>query len=479
MKKLKIELHWQIFIAMTFAVIFGISFPTKYKFTYETFEEFSKEARMMQIPESQINCLEILRDKDPVTETEFFETISYSPIELNAANKELISKHAKYNVPLGYVRFLGDIFMRALKMLIVPLVLSSIISGIANIGSGGKLGKMGLKTILYYLFSTSLAIFGGIIFVNIFKPGIGVDIGLIADVQGLDTVQKPFSDILIQMIPDNIFTAFLNQDMLAIIFFSILFGFFITQTNTKSKQTLTGFFNAFFDVMMKITMFVVSFAPLGVFGLICVIVADRAGDTDKLMNLVNSLGMYSLVVIIGLAVHAFIVLPLLVKIFGNSNPFKVMKATQPALMTAFSTSSSAAALSLTLNCVQERCGVSTKVSGFTLPLGSTVNMDGTALYECVAVYFIAQAYGVDMTIGNQIIVAITALLASIGAAGIPMAGFLMISVILSAVGLEPEAIGLILAVDRILDMFRTSVNVWSDCCGAVIIAKSEGEELKV
>jgi Na+/H+-dicarboxylate symporter len=266
-----------------------------------------------------------------------------------------------------------------------------------------------------------------------------------------------------------------NGELLSVIFFALIFGFFITQVNAKPKEMLTGFFNAIFDVMMKVTMFIIRFTPFGIFGL----VAEKIAQQDDLGALVQSMGSYMLVVLAGLAIHAMISLPLITRFFGRVNPLKHFNAMKTALLTAFSTSSSNATLPLTIQSVEENDGVSNKISSFTLPLGATINMDGTALYECVAVMFIAQAYGFELSFGQQVIVVITSLLASIGAAGVPMAGLVMITIILSAVGLPLEGVGLILAVDRILDMFRTSVNVWSDSCGAVVIARSEGELLKV
>jgi Na+/H+-dicarboxylate symporter len=222
-------------------------------------------------------------------------------------------------------------------------------------------------------------------------------------------------------------------------------------------------------------MFIIKFTPFGIFGL----VAEKVAEQDNLIALVQSMGLYMGVVLMALAVHAFITLPLIAKYVGKINPLKNFHAVKTPLITAFSTSSSSATLPLTLEAVETKAGVSNKISSFTLPLGATINMDGTALYECVATMFIAQAYGIDMSIGQQIIIVITAILASIGAAGVPMAGLVMITIILTAVGLPLEGVGLILAVDRILDMFRTAVNVWSDTTGAAVIAKSEGEILKI
>jgi Na+/H+-dicarboxylate symporter len=227
---------------------------------------------------------------------------------------------------------------------------------------------------------------------------------------------------------------------------------------------------------MKITQFIIKLTPFGVFAIIAVTVAKQM-ESGNIMELIQSMGKYMLSVVLALAIHAFVILPLLLKFVGKYNPLKHISNMRVPLITAFSTSSSSATLPLTMDAVENKSGVSNSTTSFVLPLGATVNMDGTALYECVAAMFIAQAYGMDMTITKQIIVVATALLASIGAAGIPMAGLVMISVVLTAIGLPLEGVGLILAVDRILDMFRTAVNVWSDSCGAVIVAKTEGEPL--
>ncbi len=376
---------------------------------------------------------------------------------------------------IGYVSWMGTVFLRALKMIIIPLILSSIISGITNLGNAENIGRLGLKTIIYYISTSVFAILTGLVLVNIFKPGVGANLNL-REIVDLDVESNSFTDTLIKIIPDNIFAVLSsNGQMLSVIFFAMLFGFFITRVSEKPKRMLTDFFNAVFEVMMKLTMFIIRFTPLGIFGL----VAEKVAEQTDLVALMQSMGLYMTVVILALAIHAFVTLPLLVRFIGKVNPRKHFLAMRTALLTAFSTSSSSATLPLTIQSVEDNAGVSNKISSFTLPLGATINMDGTALYECVAVIFIAQAYGYDLGFGQQVIVVVTALLASIGAAGIPMAGLVMITIILTAVGLPLEGVGLILAVDRILDMFRTTVNVWSDSCGAAIIASSEGEELKV
>ncbi len=376
---------------------------------------------------------------------------------------------------IDYVSWMGDIFLRALRMVIVPLILSSIISGVANIGTAENLGRLGLKTMGYYVITSTIAILTGLFFVNLFQPGIGTNLGLVQEVEGLGIGRESFGQTLLNIIPLNIFSAFSNGKMLSIIFFSIMFGYFITRSGKSSRKTMTDFFNAVFEVMMKITMFIIRFTPFGVFG----IMALQVSKSPDIIGLAKNMGLYMLTVLLALAVHAIISLPLLTKFVGKVNPLKHFRAMTTPLLTAFSTSSSSATLPLTMQAVEENDGVSNKITSFTLPLGATINMDGTALYECVAAIFIAQAYGVELSLLQQVLVVVTALFASIGAAGIPMAGLVMISVILTAVGLPLEGVGLILAVDRILDMFRTATNVWSDSCGAVIIAKSEGEKLKV
>lgn len=378
-----------------------------------------------------------------------------------------------------YIRWLGDIFLRALKMIIVPLILTSIVSGVVNIGGTKSLGRLGLKTISYYILTSTFAILTGLILVDLIRPGIGADLGFKMEVPELTTVSGGLGDIILRMIPQNIFEAFASADMLAIIFFAILFGFFITQVQTEYKDFMVNFFNAGFEVMMKLTSFIIKFAPIGILGIVTGVVADQAADKSRLVNMFQHLGIYMLTVLGGLAIHFFITLPLILKLIGKVNPFNHFKAMSLPLVTAFSTSSSSATLPLTMQAVEKNAGVSNKITSFVLPLGATVNMDGTALYECVAAMFIAQAYGIELGFIQQMVVVVTALLASIGAAGIPMAGLVMMSVVLTAVGLPLEGVGLILAVDRILDMCRTAVNVFSDSCGAVTIAKSEGEVLKI
>ncbi|MCH7618562.1 MAG: dicarboxylate/amino acid:cation symporter [Candidatus Marinimicrobia bacterium] len=369
-----------------------------------------------------------------------------------------------------WISFLGDIFLRLLKMIIIPLIIASIISGVTSIGSAKKLGNLGAKTFIYYISTSLLAIITGLILVNIVKPGVGADLGLQEAPTGLTTIDSPV-DILYRLIPVNPVASMAEGDILPIIFFCIFFGFFVTRLPEPSRIRVTQFFETFFAIMMKMTGVIIKLAPIGVFGLMVKIVAKTG------FSAFVPLLSYMSVVAGGLLIHALITLPLVLAFIAKVNPLEFFRNMSDALTTAFSTSSSSATLPLTITSVQKKAGVSNKITSFVLPLGSTINMDGTALYECVAAIFIAQAYGIDLSFTQQLIVVMTALLASIGAAGIPMAGLVMMSIILNAVGLPLEGVGLIIAVDRVLDMMRTTVNVWSDSVGTITIAKSEGEKV--
>ncbi|TVR70487.1 MAG: dicarboxylate/amino acid:cation symporter [Marinilabiliales bacterium] len=366
---------------------------------------------------------------------------------------------------LPYTDVLADIFLRLLRMAILPLVITSVISSIIQVGSAGGLGRMGLRTMGYYLSTSLLAIFTGQILVNLFKPGEGAGIVLEESPETIAAAERGLGRLFLEIIPENPFAAAASGDVLPVIFFSILFGLFVTQLKADQRSLLGGFFEAAFEAMMKMTSFIIWSAPFGVFGIITGIVATSGFSAFR------SLGFYFLIVLGGLAIHMFFTLPLLLWTLGRVSPVKHYRGMIPALLTAFSTCSTIVTLPLTLKAVTENSGASRRAAGFVLPIGATVNMDGTALYECVAVIFIAQVYGFDLSLGGQVTVAVTAVLASIGAASIPMSGMVMMSIILGAVGLPLEGVAIILAVDRILDMFRTTANVFSDSCGAVIISR--------
>lgn len=372
------------------------------------------------------------------------------------------------------VAIVGTIFLRGLNMVIVPLIISSMICGVAGIGSSENFKRLSLKTFVYFILSTLIAVLIGQALVNVIKPGLGAPKILDQVPEELQSNAESLGRTLLGIIPTNPVSAMAEGQILPIIFFSLIFGYFVSQATEPYKTSLVDFFQGVFEVMMRLTHWVISFAPLGVFALIAKLVAQTG------TQIFIPMASYILTIVLALLIHAGIVLPLLLIWFGNISPIAHYRAVMPAILMAFSTSSSSATLPVTMECVEKNAGVSNKISSFVLPLGATVNMNGTALYECVAVVFIAQAYGIQLSMAQQAIVVLMALLAAIGAAGIPMAGLVMMTIVLKAVGLPLDGIGLILAVDRVLDMMRTTVNVLGDTCGAVIIAKTEGEtELKV
>ncbi len=373
------------------------------------------------------------------------------------------------------VSALGTIFIRLLRMVIVPLIFTSIVSGVSSIGEGKNIGRLGLKTFLYYITTSLCAILVGLTLTNLIQPGVGADIPVAGDFNPQD-LQSPGSpaEILIRMIPLNPIKAASGGDMLGIIFFSIFLGVVITRLEPKSQKFLKNLFNSGFELMMKVTEYVIKLVPLGVFGLI--VKATSATG----FGLFETVGKYMLTVATGLSIHMLVTLPLIFYLFTRINPVYHFRAMASALITAFSTSSSNATLPLTMTNVEKNAGVSNKISSFVLPMGATVNMDGTALYECAGVIFISQVLGLHLSLSQQFVVVLTALLASIGAAGIPSAGLVVIFIVTQAVGFRDVdvavIIGTMLAVDRPLDMFRTMINVLSDSVGTVVIAKSEGEK---
>jgi Na+/H+-dicarboxylate symporter len=380
--------------------------------------------------------------------------------------------------------FAGTLFLNALFMIIVPLIMASIITGIATIGSSSDFGRIGLKTLGYFMGSGVLAILVGLAYINLFTPGIsggqpvGAQLNLDLDTAAVQQVMtrvegRDMGDIVnifLRMVPTNVVAAAAAADMLALIFFSIVFGFFMTRIPPRQSEVLMLFWQGISETMMLITKWIMTFAPYGVFGLVARTVA-ATGFSAFLPML-----WFFLTVLAGLFTHLFVVLPLLLKFLGKVSPLQHQKHMLPVLLTAFSSASSSATLPLTMECVQKSAGVSERTASFVLPLGATVNMNGTALYECAAAIFLAQAYGLELDIGTQLLVVVMALLTSIGVAGIPAASLVAITVILTAIGLPAEAIGLLLVTDRVLDMVRTAINVYSDTVGAVIIARSENED---
>jgi len=366
---------------------------------------------------------------------------------------------------------LAEIFLRLLRMVIMPLVITSLTSAVIRVGARKNLEVLGAKTFAYYVTTSLLAILTGQILVNALQPGVGASIPLAADVSAVPATQQSILDLLLAVIPENPFQAIAEGNVMPVIFFSILFGYFVTRLDEPERGRVGDLFHGAFHAMMKLTHFIIWSAPLGVFGINARLVATTGFEAFA------SLGFYFGVVLAGLLIHALVTLPLLVFLATRRNPFRHYRGMPSALVTAFSTCSTMVTLPLTMEAVTGNSRVSDKIASFVLPIGATVNMDGTALYECVAVIFIAQVYGVALSFDQQLLIVVTALLASIGAASVPMSGLVMMSIILTAVGLPLEGVGIILAVDRVLDMFRTMVNVLSDSCGAVIVAKLDGEDV--
>ena len=383
------------------------------------------------------------------------------------------SDHFLYDL----IILLGDIFIRLLKMVIVPLIFTSIIIGISSIKDRAKIGRLGVKTFLYYISTSLIAILIGLALANTIEPGMGAT--PIEGESAYDTTKLSSStsilDILKRMIPLNPISAMANGDMLGIIFFAIFFGIMMSFVDSKQSKPIKSIIESIYAIVMKMTQAIIKCAPIGVLGLITKTVSNTG------LAVFKDLGLYALTIASGLTIHLFVVLPLILLVFVKTNPLNHFRAMASAMVTAFSTSSSSATLPVTMKCVKDNVKASNEVTSFVLPMGATINMDGTALYECAGVLFIAQALGIPLDAGQQFIVVITALLASIGAAGIPSAGLVMLFIVTDAVGLKSDAVALwvgsMLAIDRPLDMFRTMVNISSDSVGAAVIAKSEGEKL--
>lgn len=377
-------------------------------------------------------------------------------------------------MPLGNAGLrVGNLFLRMLQMVSVPLVVTSLITGVMGLG-GRAVGRMFVLTAGYYATTSLLAIVTGLAMVNLVRPGLGSgdtplgDSGRTAELSDPPPLHEVLFTQLENLIPANPLGALVEPNFLSIIAFTIAFSLFAMRVGGETARRVRVAAGTGFEVVMAMTHAVIRLAPIGVFCLMLYVTATQGADVFR------SLGWYLLTVAMGLTFHACVTLPLILWLVAGRDPKRYARALSPALLTAFSSASSNGTLPLTLTCVEERAGVSNRTSSFVLPLGATVNMDGTALYEAVAVLFIAQwHFGENLPLTQQIVVALTALLASIGAAGIPQAGLVMLVIILQAVNLPLELQGIILAVDRVLDMGRTAVNVWSDACGCAVVESLE------
>jgi Na+/H+-dicarboxylate symporter len=375
----------------------------------------------------------------------------------------------------------GTMFISLLKMIIVPLIMASVITGVAALGSGPDLGRLGGKTLSFYLVTTLIAVLIALFLVNLIEPGVkdgqpvGHSLSLTADAaqvtEGVKArANSSMLDTIKGIVPSNILEAAVNNTkLLAIVFFSLLFGFFLARIEQPYQGTVMSFWQGIFQIMMRMTGWVMMLAPIGVFALIAKVVAEAGFEGAR------SLVIFAGCVLAGLVIYGFVALPILLALVARVNPWRLYPAMAPALLTAFSTASSSATLPLSLQCLEKRAKVSERVAGFVMPLGASVNHAGSALYECAAAMFIAQAYGLHLTFATQFTVVVMALITSMGVAGIPSASLVGIAIILAAVGLPAEAIGVLLVFDRILDMCRTAINVLADAACTVIVARLEGE----
>lgn len=373
---------------------------------------------------------------------------------------------------------IGILFLNALTLVVVPLVASSIIVGVSRIGGEEGFKRLGTKIFTFYIGTSLLAILIGLFFVNLIGPGENVSpITSPANSDSVTQLKQQLNNngatlvqVLISVIPSNIINALSKGNMLGLIFFSLIFGYCISKIEEQTKNTLKNFFQGLFQAMIQFTHIIMKFLPYGVFCLVAKVFMTTG------IGSLGSVALFFLTVVLGLATFMFVGLPVLLRFVAKVKPIRLIKAMSPALITAFSTSSSSASLPVTIDCVEKRAGVSNRICSLVVPLGTSVNMSGSALYECVAAMFVAQAYGIDLSITTQFLVVAMALITSIGVAGIPSASLVAVLVILKVIGLPAEGIGLFIAVDRILDMCRTTVNVFSDSCCAVLVAKSEGEK---
>lgn len=397
-------------------------------------------------------------------------------------------------ITVYYIKPFGVIFVNGLKMIAMPLILASLIVGVANLGDVSKLSRMGGKTILIYIITTIIATTIGLGVVNLIKPGRIITeetrkelMELFQkDVEQKTKVAREFKEKgplepLVNIVPENLGeAASSNKNMLQIVFFAIIFGVALLQIPEKKRHPVLAFFDGLNEVVLKIIHYIMMYAPFGVFALIATLIVEIAGDNPgKAMEILGALALYGATVILGLAIMILGVYPTIMKLFSKVKYKVFFKAIREAQLLGFSTSSSSATLPITMECVEKNLGVSEEVSSFVLPLGATINMDGTSLYQSVAAVFIAHAMGIELSLGGQLTIVLTAVLASIGAAGVPGAGMVMLVIVLEAAGIPAAGLALIIAPDRPLDMLRTIVNITGDATVATTIASMEGETLKV
>jgi len=366
-----------------------------------------------------------------------------------------------------HVEIIGELWIRMLRMLVVPLIVASIIQGVGSLGDIRRLGRLGAVTVSYYLATSGMAIVLGMALVNLIQPGVGADITAAVAPSGVEAaVNTGWEDLVRGFFSPNLFASAAQGDLLPLVIFSLAFGAVLTTVGENGILVLR-FFEGVFGAIMKLVHLVMWIGPVGVFGLVAGRLAS-AGGSEGIVAILVGLGLFTVTVLVGLAIHAGISLGFILHVAGRRSPVMYMRTLGTALTSAFATASSSATLPLTMEGV-ERAGVSSRSSRFVLPLGATVNMDGSALYEAVAAVFIAQAWGIELSLGALVALFVVATVSAIGAAGIPEAGLVTMVVVLQAVGLPLEGLGLLLAIDWFIDRFRTAVNVWGDAVGAAVV----------
>jgi Na+/H+-dicarboxylate symporter len=509
--KLKLPaLHTQILIALVFGAIFGTLFNVnensvvishiQNKLRVET--SISDWTNLYLIKKNKtsnnLDTLQFVGNEKPKLISSFksskkdgSEISLVAEFKSSEENKLLSEKKVFREVkvirnektPAIWIKWLGDIFIRLLNLVAVPLVLASLIAGAASLGDIKKFARIGTKTLTYFLSTTAFAVVIGLVLANIIRPGERMDENtknnLLQTYAG-DTQEKIGTELefdavnmIVEMVPKNPFAALSQGEMLQIVFFAIFFGMVLTFADKEKSKVMFVFFDSLSEIMIKMIDIIMKFAPIGVFALIAATVSEFG------FNILETLLWYAVTVVLGLILQTVFVYAGLIKIFTKMSVRKFFKGLRPMQLVAFSTSSSAATLPVNMECCQENLGVSKSITSFVLPLGATVNMDGTALYQGVATVFIAQVYGMDLSLAQQITIVFMAVLASIGTAPVPGVGLIMLIIILKSVGVPEQGIALILGIDRILDMCRTITNVTGDAAGAVIVAHSEKELMEI
>lgn len=378
---------------------------------------------------------------------------------------------------------IGDIFLHAINMIVIPLVFLSTVLGISTMTDSKSMGRIAVKTFLYFSVTAVIAAVVGVIVTDVLRPGYGTHKAEVDAGDILETAQATESstlmDKIVDIVPSNIFEAFSSGNILPIIFFSLLLGYFITKIHANYQATINNVFESFNDAIMALTNFIIRFAPIGIFAIVMVLVGKQASDIGALKECFRNFAFFVIVVWISLIVMGGIVLPIMVGLMAKVSPIKHLKQIYSALMVAFSTSSSYSALPLIISDAKEKMGVSNNIASFTVPLGITFNKIGTIVYECVAVIFVAQAVGMDLTAAQQVSLIGASIVTVLGAPSVPMAGVITLAVLLAAMGLPTDYIGMFMAIDILCDMPKTLLNAYSVSCSAIIVARSEGEMLKI